>query len=463
MNCRAPLSLALLLLALPSLARAEEASPSAAPKVVPATRPAMKQALEDLKKRSPRIPPPELSADEQARLGERGQGIESRLRAKYLPASDGRSAEFGREPDPHMSLSYEFKTRLFWIVSRTNNCHYCMGHQEIKLALAGLREDEIAALDGDWAEFTPAEQAAFRFARRLTFEPHLLADADIDALRPHYTDLQILEMVFSIAGNNAINRWKDSLGIPQEPEASRFLTRLSGPPPTDRPLPVKSFLTPTSSKNLDRLSHVAPLRSESEEAAPAQASLRRRPPLESREQVEAALAAARARQPRLPVATEAEARAILPESWPAGPLPQWVLVLANFPRDGRGRILGIQQADDQLDLDPKLRAQVSWIAARQDRAWYAVGHAQRKLRELGASDDEIFVLDGDWSQFTPAEQAAFGFSKKLAATMDLVSDADVAHLREHLSDRDIVQLVHFLTTRAFFNRVTEAAGLQLEQ
>jgi alkylhydroperoxidase family enzyme len=46
--------------------------------------------------------------------------------------------------------------------------------------------------------------------------------------------------------------------------------------------------------------------------------------------------------------------------------------------------------------------------------------------------------------------------------MDLVSDADVAHLREHLSDRDIVQLVHFLTTRAFFNRVTEAAGLRLE-
>jgi alkylhydroperoxidase family enzyme len=162
------------------------------------------------------------------------------------------------------------------------------------------------------------------------------------------------------------------------------------------------------------------------------------------------------------LADAAQARALLPDSPLATAAPQWVLLLANFPRDGRGRISSIQQADDKLDLDPKLRAQVSWIAARQDRAWYAVGHAQRKLRELGASDDEIYALDGDWSGFTPAEQATFGFAKKLSATMDLVSDADVANLRERLSDRDIVQLVHFLTTRAFFNRVTEAAGLQLE-
>jgi alkylhydroperoxidase family enzyme len=105
---------------------------------------------------------------------------------------------------------------------------------------------------------------------------------------------------------------------------------------------------------------------------------------------------------------------------------------------------------------------VSWIAARQDRAWYALGRARRQLADLGASDDEVFALDGDWSQFSPAEQAAFGFAKKLAATMDLISDADVAHLREHLGDRDTVQLIQFLTTRAFFNRVTEAAGLRLE-
>ena len=54
---------------------------------------------------------------------------------------------------------------MFWSVCRTNNCQYCQGHQEGKLLRAGQKEDEIAALDGDWSEFTSAQQAAFAFAR----------------------------------------------------------------------------------------------------------------------------------------------------------------------------------------------------------------------------------------------------------------------------------------------------------
>jgi hypothetical protein len=103
--------------------RAEE--PRSTPLPVPLTRPEMKQALEDLKDRTPRIPLPELSEEEKAKLGER-ISYESRLRFHYMPAGDERGGGglFSREPDPNMSLTYEFKTQLFWIVSRTNNCHY---------------------------------------------------------------------------------------------------------------------------------------------------------------------------------------------------------------------------------------------------------------------------------------------------------------------------------------------------
>src|SRR5207248_9087407 len=121
-----------------------------------------------------------------------------------------------------MSLDGTFKTELFWIVSRANNCQYCLGHQEMKLAVAGLKEEEIAALDGDWSEFTPAQRAAFAFARKITVEPHRFSDADVNELRKHYTDLQILEMILSTAGNNAINRWKEGAGIPQSAGGGGF-------------------------------------------------------------------------------------------------------------------------------------------------------------------------------------------------------------------------------------------------
>src|SRR5262245_49855143 len=90
------------------------------------TRPEIKKLLEDMKLHTPRIPLPELTAEEKAKLGERGGGYDGRVRSLYLNFSDGRSmaAGFSRDPDPNMSLDYAFKTMLFWIVSRTNNCHY---------------------------------------------------------------------------------------------------------------------------------------------------------------------------------------------------------------------------------------------------------------------------------------------------------------------------------------------------
>ena len=338
-----------------------------------------------------------------------------------------------------------------------------MGHQEIKLAVAGLTEDQIAALDGDWSNFSAAEQAAFRYARRLTHEPHRLHDDDIGRLRPHYTDLQILEMTMSIAANNSINRWKEAIGVPQEEEASRFLTRADRPVSTDRPLPLKSFLTPTSDKFQSQRSALAPVRSAGIESDLSRVAAARRPPLESREQVERALAACRARTPRLPLVDEDQSRKLLPEDWAPGPLPQWVRLLANFPRDGKSRIVSLRSADEKGDLQPLFKAQVSWIAARQDRAWYALGLAQQRLAALGWSDDQIYKLDGPGDDFTPADRVAFAFARKLTATPDLIADADVAELRQHHSDRDVVQMISYLTNRALFDRITEASGLRLER
>lgn len=107
----------------PSGLRADDAQD--APLPVPLTRLELKQALEDLKDRPLRIPLPELTEQDRAKLGERAESYEARLRYHYMPSGAGQGGFFfSREPDPNMSLDYAFKTMLFWIVSRTNNCHY---------------------------------------------------------------------------------------------------------------------------------------------------------------------------------------------------------------------------------------------------------------------------------------------------------------------------------------------------
>jgi alkylhydroperoxidase family enzyme len=327
-----------------------------------------------------------------------------------------------------------------------------------------VTEEQIAALDGDWSEYKPAERAAFAFARKLTYEPHRLTDADLDGLRPYYSNLQILEIIFSVSANNAINRWKDGIGVPQEKDASRFLTRGANKPlPPDRLLAAQSFLTPTAERYRNTVTRVAPLEREATTGAPSRLATDRRPPLESRAEVEKALASCRTRTPRLPLVEEAQARALLPAGWPPGPLPQWVRLLANFPRDGKSRIVGLHAADETGDLPPLLKAQVCWIVARQDRAWYAVGQARQRLRQLGWTDEQIYALDGSWDGFDPRTRALFTAARKLAATPIVLTDHDVAEALKQTSPREVVQLINYVTGRAFLDRMTEAAGLRLEQ
>jgi alkylhydroperoxidase family enzyme len=420
----------------------------------------MKQLLEDMKVRTPRIPLPELTEAEKAKLGDRGTGYEARLRYHYMPGREARGGFGGfglsREADPNESLDYAFKTQLFWIVCRANNCQYCQGHQENKLLRAGLKEEVIAALDGDWEEFTPAQRAAFAFARKLTYEPHLLRDADIDAMRKHYKDLQILEMVLSVAGNNAINRWKEGTGVPQSPSGG-------GGRGEAAPAGKHTYLTPTAEKYKVRITRVAPLEIDEKTGKPTRLAVSRRPALEGRAGVEKALEACQKRTPRLPLADEAAARKVLPEDWPAGPLPPWVRLLANFPTHGKGRLVSFRAEDEKGDLKPLLKAQVSWIIARQDRAWYVLGQARARLRKLGWSDDQIYKLDGDWADFKPTERALFTVARKLAASPVVLTDDDVAKAVKLAGPRDVVQLISYTTSRASFDRITEAAGLPLEK
>jgi alkylhydroperoxidase family enzyme len=176
-----------------------------APRPTPVTRPAMKRMLEGMKTRQERIPLPDLTDAEKAAAAEEPTALlyENRLRALYLPGTELRGyLGFGGtapkrpnapppkvviEPDPAVTLDYGFKTRLFWIASRVNNCQYCLGHQESKLLAVGMTDDDLARLDTDWSGFPENEQAAFTLARKLTLAPGSITDADIDRCLLHFS------------------------------------------------------------------------------------------------------------------------------------------------------------------------------------------------------------------------------------------------------------------------------------
>lgn len=457
------------------------------PRPVPATRPDMKQLLEDMKKRPYRIPLPELTEQEKSQLGERANSYESRLRMHYVPSAEGsvfggfrpqtagasssggkdtsggkdakgRRPDFTRNGDDNMTLTYQFKTMLFWIVARTNNCQYCLGHQEWKLSATGMNDDSIAALDADWSMYTKKDQAAFAYARLLTYEPHLLSDAVIEQVKQFYTPLQVLEMTMSMAGNNAINRWKEGTGIPQS-SGNTFGGRGGAPATAEH---SDSFNTPTSDKFKSLVSIVAPL--ELIDGKPSGRVLSTRPAVETRQEVKAQITAAQERIPRLPLVDDAVAKAWLKEAGQDVPVTNWMRLIANFPNEGRGRLPSLAGREKRTgDLTELQKAQMNWITARQDRAWYAVGRAYKQLEKLGQTEDQIFALDGDWKSLSDADRSLFTFAKHLAASPIASTDEDAATALKLASPALLVQTINHVASCAYFNRVTEAAGLPIEK
>jgi alkylhydroperoxidase family enzyme len=94
-----------------------------------------------------------------------------------------------------------FEESLFWVVTRTLRCFYCMGHCEMLLEVGGLDRkaiaDRTAQLAGDdWSRFTPLERAAFGFARKLTRTPWEVDANDINRLTSLFGHERALDVVW---------------------------------------------------------------------------------------------------------------------------------------------------------------------------------------------------------------------------------------------------------------------------
>jgi AhpD family alkylhydroperoxidase len=398
------------------------------PKPIPRTRPEMKRWLEDLKLRESRLPLPPVSASDAAATASPdapGRTVvnNSRMRSQYLPASWHVRAF---RSDPDMTVDDALKVRLFWIVSRLNNCHYCLGHQEHKLLAAGMTEDQIAALDSAWNAFLESDQVAMEFARKLTVDPAGIVESDFERLRAHWDDQQIIELVHSVASNNATNRWTDSLGIPQD---SVF---------RNHPLELD---TATSPEFTHCESTVFVTR-------PNQAA--QRIPLDAfRKEVEQANTSRRSPRVKYPRTDAAES-------------PQWLLALSSFPQSAAA----MKQQWDGVTRDGLLNLrhkwELRWIVARELNAEYAMSFVWKELHDQGVPVDTLMSLDAVGASATEGDEVARRFARKLTLQPHRITDADIAELRKHFSDAKVAETVYVVCQANWFARFTEALHLPLE-
>jgi alkylhydroperoxidase family enzyme len=110
-----------------------------------------------------------------------------------------------------MRLDPIFANTLFWVITRSLNCTYCMGHCEMLLEVAGLSKPDISQrtriLAGDdWSSFPVEEQRAFAFARKLTRAPWTVTAADISGLKRDFGPERALAVVYNACWGNYMTR-----------------------------------------------------------------------------------------------------------------------------------------------------------------------------------------------------------------------------------------------------------------
>lgn len=115
------------------------------------------------------------------------------------------------------SLDRKLYELIYLRVSFINGCHYCTQHHVASSRRVGLsREDWSALKAGDYSRYNEKEKAALDYAEKLTRTPHEVSDDDLDILKRHFSEAEIVDLHLLTGLANLTNRFTDPLGLELE-------------------------------------------------------------------------------------------------------------------------------------------------------------------------------------------------------------------------------------------------------
>ena len=161
----------------------------------------------------PQTANPEVQQLYEHRLGGKPGNVHKIMahQPKALTAFLAFYASVGRSLDRRL---YEL---VYTRVSMLNQCHYCLQHHLASSKRVGVTPDDWQALkNGDFTRFTDAERDALKFAEKLTKTSWLIDPSDIERLKRHLSEAQIVDLDLLVGLANLTNRFTDPLGAELE-------------------------------------------------------------------------------------------------------------------------------------------------------------------------------------------------------------------------------------------------------
>lgn len=103
------------------------------------------------------------------------------------------------------------------VVSKLNECHYCVAHHKPFLVVEGISADGIDRLfEPDHPELDEVDRLVVEYAKVAWETPNRIRDSLFSRLRQHFSEAQIVELTLRITLCGFFNRFNDALQIEEE-------------------------------------------------------------------------------------------------------------------------------------------------------------------------------------------------------------------------------------------------------
>jgi len=142
------------------------------------------------------------------------------LRAMFVNYADAVPAQGAAD----QNLAPDLVQLIAFAVSTSAGCRYCQAHTSLKFVDAGAAAHKLSnILRYDESElFSPAEKSLVALALAAGQTPNEVNAAHFEALRRHFSERQIVQIVAVIGLFGFLNRWNDTMATTLETKPVDF-------------------------------------------------------------------------------------------------------------------------------------------------------------------------------------------------------------------------------------------------
>jgi uncharacterized peroxidase-related enzyme len=132
--------------------------------------------------------------------------------------------------DPAGEVDLGFRRLIGHVASKAAGCLYCQAHTLLGAQNFGVGEAKLADVWGyaTSPHYTEKERLALDFALAAAAQPNAVTDAQFEALREHWSDGEIVEILGVVAMFGFLNRWNDTMATPLEAVPTAVADRAVG-------------------------------------------------------------------------------------------------------------------------------------------------------------------------------------------------------------------------------------------